>query len=229
MELEKVVQDEFNKIVENGTVQKLIANRLEKTLDDIIEDSLRSYSDFGKNLKTLIGEAIKVDLTKLSLLDYNTIVTSIVKEQLDKTLFESVQQPIADAIGHYTGKLEKAEWKLSEIISEFIDKVVLPDADDERYGEITLHVKRSNWGSIYVSFDKDSDKDESECEFKLNLDKDGTIWSFEAGNYKPHKGDIRKQPIHGSFDGFIFKLYAMKCTLILDESNCETEWSMDEY
>lgn len=224
MELQSVIQKEFNAIVDAGTVNKIINAQLEATVKNIFNDMLRDYSDFGKELKKAVGEALKIDLTKLTILDYNSIVCKIVTEQLDKCVLESIAEPVSKHIQSYMGALEKKEWKLSEIIEQYIDHL---KTEDNSSGEITLIVNTDNWGTWHVYFDEDSDKKNYDCEFQLDIDKSGKVYSFQAGKYHPHKGDLREAPIHGSFDAFMFKLYAGEAIIINDEGYCETEWYRD--
>lgn len=223
MNLQETVQQELNKMIDAGRVQEIIKKHLETSIDDTFKDALRSWSDFGKELKKVISEAVKVDLSKLTLLDYNHIVTTIVKEELDKTIYSSVKSPIAEAIKDYTGQLDKKEWKLSEIIEKFISRL----KEDESEGEITLHVEESSYGYRHIYFDEKSGKRACQCEYQIDTDKEGKVYSFKAGSYNPTTGDIRKRPVHGSFEGFIFKLYAMGCKVEANEYECVTEWTYE--
>jgi len=229
MELEKVVQEEFNKIVENGTVQKIIADNLEKTIKDIISNSVRSYSDFGKSLEAVVSKALDVDMSRLQLLEYNTIVTTIIREELDKSLYDNVREPIIDSIREITGVLEKKEYKLSEVIDLFI-KDQQEEEDRSYSGEITLDVEYSSYGYKHINFDKDPDRSRYNCAYQIDVDSKGQIYSFKAGKYIPttSSSDLRKESRHGSsFDTFIFKLWANKCVLIVDEDDCQTDWCND--
>ncbi len=225
MEIQQTIQDELNKIIDAGTVNKIIQVQLEKTITDILSDALRSYSDFGKELKVAVGNALKIDLTQLTILDYNSIICKIVKEELDKCVFKGIQEPIATSIQSYMGALEKKEWKLSEIINKYIDHLKGEDNGD---GEITLIVNEDRWGTFHVYFDEDNGTKNYDCEYQLDVNKEGEVYSFQAGKWHPHKGDLRESPIHGSFDAFMFKLYAGGATIVNDEHNCETSWSVHD-
>jgi hypothetical protein len=222
MELEKVVQSELDTIVSEGVVQKIIRKQLESTITSVISDSLREYSDFGKELKDAVKNAMKIDFKELSMVEYNHIVLGVIKEQLDKTLYENAVTPIRTAITQYIGVLDKEEWKLSEIISEFTTKGL--DESDEGFN-ITLIVEESSHGYVHVFFDEKGDKRKYDCEYQLDITKEGRVYSFKAGKYNPltEKVDLTKRPIHGSFDTFMFKLYASGIKVIVDEDYCKTE------
>ncbi|GAO43777.1 hypothetical protein [Flavihumibacter petaseus] len=226
MQLEAVVQTELNTMVENGTIEKIIREKLTKTLNDVIEESLRSWSDFGKKLKEAVNKALDIDLERLSVLDYNEIVVRTVKEQLDASLFKHVQGPIADQIRSYVGLLEKQEWKLSEIIHKFISEEILEGKDGYEDGEIYCEVKKSEYGTVTIIFDE-TEKSWYDCKYRLYADsKDGKVFSFAIGDKysrKEIRGDVRIDGVLHGFDGFIFKLYATGAKIILDEP--ETFWS----
>ncbi len=223
MDIQVVVQEQLGKIISEGKLEAIVRAKVEKTLDDIIGDAVRSYSDFGKSLKEEINKAFKIDFDKISAVDYNHIVVSIVKEQLDKHLLESVKEPISKEIAEYLGPIEKKEWKLSEIIEKFKREEIEDKSDG---GEITLHVEKSNYGSIHISFDKEDGKRYYECEYRMSLNtKTGIPYSFNAGQYNVHKGNLRVESLHGSFEKFFFRLYAQQVTIVVD--NCDTEYYYD--
>lgn len=223
MDIQLVVQDQLNKIISEGKLEAIVRTKVEKTLDDIIGDSVRSYSDFGKTLKEEINKAFKISFEEISAVDFNHIVVSIVKEQLDKNLLHSVKEPISEAISQYLGPIEKKEWKLSEIIEKFKQEEI---EDKHEGGEISLHIKKSNYGSTHIAFDKEHGRKKYECEYQMSINtKTGKPYSFHAGEYHPHRGDLRKESLPGAFDGFFFRLYAQQVTIIVDD--CDAEYYYD--
>jgi hypothetical protein len=223
MDIQVVVQDQLNKIITEGKLEAIVKAKVEKTVEDIVGDLVRSYSDFGKGLKEEISKAFKVDFDKISAVDYNHIVVSIVKEHLDKHLLSSVKQPIAEAITEYLGPLEKKEWRLSEIIEKFKQEEIEDKSDG---GEISLHIEKSTYGSIHISFDKEEGKRSYDCEYRMSLNtKTGVPYSFNAGQYHVHRGDLRVESLHGAFEKFFFRLYAQQVTIIVDK--CDTEYYYD--
>lgn len=223
MDIQVVVQQQLEKIIQEGKLEAIVRAKVEKTVEEVVQDIVRSYSDFGKGLKEEINKAFKIDFEKISAVDYNHIVVTIVKEHLDKRLLESVKEPIAKEIDEYLGPLEKKEWKLSEIIEKFKQ-----DEIEDRYdgGEITLHVEKSSYGSTHISFDKEDGKGRHECEYEMSLEtKTGIPYSFKAGKYSPHYGELRTSSMRGSFDKFMFRLYAQRVSIAVDD--CDTGYHYD--
>ncbi|WP_183192818.1 hypothetical protein [Brevibacillus nitrificans] len=50
MDLNLMINDSLARLKEAGFVEKIVKSHLEKTTESVVSDSLRSYSDFGKNL-----------------------------------------------------------------------------------------------------------------------------------------------------------------------------------
>lgn len=225
MDIQVIVQQQLEKIINEGKLEEIIRVKVEKTLEEVVQDAVRSYSDFGNGLKEEINKALKIDFERISAVGYNHIVVSVVKDHLDKRLLEYIKDPIAQDIDEYLGQLEKKEWKLSEIIDKFKQDEI---EDKHEGGEITLHIEKSNYGSTHIRFDKEDEKRSYDCEYQLSLDtKTGIPYSFQAGKYNPHNGDLRRSSLHGSFDKFIFRLYAQRVSITVDE--CDTEYYYDKY
>lgn len=224
MDIQIVVQQQLEKIINEGKLEAIVRAKVEKTVEEVVQDMVRSYSDFGKGLKEEINKAFKIDFEQISAVDYNHIVVTIVKEQLDKRLLESVKEPIVAEIDGYLGVLEKKEWKLSELVDEFKKHERSDDRDNER---MTLHVNKSNYGSTHVYIDKDSGKQSYDCEYQFSITtKTGIPYTFRSGKYHPHNGDLRIDTLHGSFEKLLFRLYAQHAIITIDE--CDTDYYYDE-
>lgn len=223
MELEKVVQSQLDALVKDGSVDKIVKGTLEKTMQSIINDVLRDYSDFGKELKKQVAAAMNIDFEQMKLMDYNHIVTGIVRDQLDKTLFESAIKPISENLKEYLGALDKKEWKLSEIIAEFAKGV-----GENGHFDISLDVEESH-GFTHIYFDEEKRKRKYDCGYNINVYKE-KIYGFKANKYNTitHNLDLKKESISRSFDAFIFRLYACQATIEIDEHDCLTENEYDD-
>lgn len=228
MNIQEQVQSALNNIVASGTIEEIIAKKVEKTIEDILTDSLRSYSDFGKKLEEVVKQSLKIDLSKVSTLGYQQIVVDIVKQKLQEATLKHISEPIEKAINEVIAPIEKRTYKLSEIIEKY--KEYEWDSSDDDEIEISFHVEYSEYGSIYIGFDKKRNKERYSCEYQFSIDKkDQAIWMFEIKGWKPQRGDLRASSIHGSFDHFIFNLYASQCPIEIDENNVETYWSRYDY
>lgn len=213
MELEKVVQDTINNMVSSGKVTEMVEKHLTNTVDEIVKDALRSYGDFGKEVKNAVNSVLKLDVDNVKLLDLSAVINTCIKQQLEVSVNENILSTISETIKEVTGQLDKNEYNLSEIIEKF--KVDAESWDKEDHDEITLVVENSDYGYKHIYFDHKSDVKKYSCNFQLDLNKDGKIYAFKGGKIRA-SNDIRFASIHGSFERFIFRLYASGAKVIID-------------
>lgn len=224
MNIQDQVQAALNNVVTSGKIEEIISKKIEKTIEDILEDSLRSYSDFGKQVKEVINNSLQIDLSNISTLGYQQIVVDIVNRKLKEATLEHISKPIEDVLSQVIAPFERRTYKLSEIISKYKDCDW--DSSDDDEVEISFHVEEASYGCIHIGFDKKEGKRMYDCEYQFSIDKkENNIYSFEIKGWKPQRGDLRSSSIHGTFDHFIFNLYASQCPIEIDENSVETYWS----
>jgi len=228
MNIHDQVQSALNNVVSSGKIEEIISKRIEKTIEDILEDSLKSYSDFGKQVKEVINNSLQIDLSKISTLGYQQIVVDIVNQKLKEATLEHISKPIEDVLSQVIAPFEKRTYKLSEIIAKY--KEYEWESSDSDEIDISFHVEYGDYSSIYIGFDKEESKQRHSCEYQLYINKDDSLmWLFEIKGWKPQRGDLRSSPIHGDFDNLIFNLYASQCPIEIDENSVETCWSRYDY
>ncbi|HEY1025316.1 MAG TPA: hypothetical protein VGE26_09150 [Sphingobacteriaceae bacterium] len=216
MNIQETVQNELNTIIEEGKVHAIIKAQLEKTIKGLFDEALREYSDFGKQIREVVQESLKIDLSKISTLGYQQIVTDIVREQLQKNALESIVEPVTEAISGILQPIEKRTYKLSEILEEFKRREIY-----ESEGELTLCVEHSSYGSIHIGIDEKPGKNKYSCDVQFSIDaKDKKIYSFECGRLGTR--DLRAKSLGGGFNNFLFNLHASQCPIEVDEHACET-------
>lgn len=94
MNIENCVQEKFQEIVSSGFIEEQIKKALEKTVAESIEESLRSWSDFGKELKSKISEAVKIEKLELKLPEYNQLVCNWIIEMINDQLIADSRKQI---------------------------------------------------------------------------------------------------------------------------------------
>lgn len=230
MDLQAKINEKFAELLGEGYVDKIVKETLQSTVKSIIEHSLRNYSDFGKQLEKHISEGMGMNLKRLSLDHYNDIVLRVVQEELSGTVLESAQEGIRKRVQSVLGTLEKKEWKLSEIVAKFREKVV--DRNGAEDGELGLHVDESSYGGWVIGLDEDATEDgglystrrsrkpDYKYKYRLYLNKEGEVFSFLINDKRP---DFTKQTL-GSFDDFFFQLYAKGVKVEVDEDECQLEY-----
>lgn len=224
--IDQIVNDKLKELIEKGEVDKIVEDHLKKAINGIIENKVRSYGEVGKALEKKISEALMGGIEKIDFTTYRTAVIEVIQTHLNGTFLEHAIKPIEDTVNNFMDVLEKKQWKLSEIIQKFIEMEIIKDEDPNQSGEISLIIKESDYGTVWIGFDEDSGKrSDHDCKYRIALNlhrekKDNKMWYFSIDD-KP-VSPMKTSSIHG-FDEFLFKLYANRVEVIVDD--CETEWS----
>jgi DNA-binding transcriptional ArsR family regulator len=223
MDLNKMVNDSLAKIEAEGYVEKVVEKRLKETIASIVDDLFRSYSDFGKELEKEVKAYLSVDLKKLNLTGYNVMVLNAVQEELDKVVHIQGVEKIKESLVKLLSNPPK-EYKLSELIDEF-KRDVLSDDSDYEGREISFHFKRE-YGSIYISFDRDDDKSEYRCQYRIWVEEDGSITTITI-NDKKFDNKVIMGGLWG-FDKTLFKIYTSGTKIIMDDGDVDIEYGSSE-
>lgn len=141
MDLNLIVNNTMADLQKEGYVEKIIKKQLKKTIQDIIEDSFRSWSDFGKELKQQVQDQMQFNLDRLDIPSYNHVILNIIKSELERSVHEDGAKQIQESIQKILGT-SKEEYKLSELITEIVKQdCELNELDCEDYKEITVIIE----------------------------------------------------------------------------------------
>lgn len=219
IDLNKIVNDTLVKLEEEQFVETVVKKRLEKTITEIVDDTFREWSDFGKNLKSYIEENLNVDLNKLGIDGYNTLALKAIQEELDKVITTQGIEKIKEVTREMLSDV-KAEYTLSEIIEalkednskeeyEFDEDdtiAIIIDGEEDGYKHIYLSEEEptSRYGSV-SKYDYD---------YQIDIDRQGKPYSIKLKNEK-----IDTKKILGGLyglDRLLFKIYSSGAKIILD-------------
>ena len=220
MEIEKIVEEQFGKVVQSGFIEEQIKKQLQDTLQSAISNSLRSYSDFGKEIESKIKEALGLGKLDFSLPEYNQLVCNWVKEMVQASVIKSGKEQIEKNLSEFFKPLEKTEWKISEIIEKFIEHLI----DDGESGEIAFFCEDGR-GDGYTDyyFDENNKTSKYSCTYKLRVNKKG-VWAATTNENECSK---MKTPFLYGFDSFMFLLFSTNANIINDSENVVTEYGND--
>ncbi len=222
--MQDLINAKIKELTENGKLDEIIEKQAINFIENIVRGTLESYSDVSKAYKQKLNEQMLSRLETFDFIQYSKTLSDLIETELNKSVLFIGIEPIKEMIDRFTGTLEKSEWKLSEIIEKFKDDEVIPD-DHGESGEISFNCEQSDYGTYHISFDKDEDKAKRyACKYRLMID--GKTKKL----YAPTIDGIGIHPMSEGgglygFDLFLFKLYAMGCTIICDEYDIEKEWS----
>lgn len=121
-ELTAMITARLDHMVETGKVQELIDTQLNKTMTDVLSDSLRSYSDFGKQVKDKLEASLNDAISNVSFPEYSKFITDQVvaatSEKLNTVASEQLQEQLKDIL-EPVPKIMKPSELLHEIGSHF--------------------------------------------------------------------------------------------------------------
>lgn len=224
MDLNVIVNDTLASLKEEGYVEQIVKKQLQKTINDVVEDCLKSWSDFGKGLKEEVKKQMDFNLDKLDIPSYNHVIMNVIKEELQRSVHEEgvkqIQQQMQEILG-----TAKEEYKLSELIKEMVnDECELNELSYDECKEITVHIDNS-YSVTYVRFDPEPDKRMYECKYMIALNEDGTVWRAEIAD-KAFDNKVIMGGLYG-LEATIFKMWTRKAKLVIDRY--ETEFTNPEY
>jgi hypothetical protein len=222
--MQELINAKFQELTENGKLDEIVTKQVTGFINGIINDSLSSWSDVNKSFKEKLNAKIIEGFEKLDFVQYSKSLTDLVESELNKTVVEIGIAPAKEMIKNFVGALQKKEWKLSEIIHKYKEEEVIPDEHGES-GEIAFIHEVSDYGTTFIAFDESNEKKmhRYQCKYQIMIDKKSKRMycpTIEGAALHP----VTEMGLRG-FDLFLFKLYAMGCTIECDVNNIETEWS----
>lgn len=224
MDLNVIVNDTLADLKKEGYVEKIVKAQLEKTLKDIVEDSFRSYGDFGKTLKDEMKNQLDINLSNLDIPSYNQVILNTIKAELERSVHEEGAKKIQEQMQELLGTGTE-NYKLSELIKEMVEQdLELNELSYEEMEEITVIVD-SRYSSTYISIDPESDVSEYRCKYRLTLDEDGTVRRAQISETS-FDNKVIMGGLYG-FDATLFKMWTRGAKVEID--NYETEFSNPEY
>lgn len=223
MDIQKIIEEKLSSAI-NEKLDEIVTKNVEKSVESIISDLFGTWGSATKQVKEILEKGLQISLTPAKIESYNVRVTKHIEDAIGKYLDERVKDKIMQGIQESASYITKDNWKMSEIVNEFIES--LDDSDyADGYIEPTIIIEQSSWGSIYIGIDKENGKREHDCEYRLSVNKDGSVYGFDQRDYANRK--MKHESIHGDFDKLIFSLYANKATIEFDDY--ETEFYLEGY
>jgi hypothetical protein len=215
MDLSTLISDAVATKMTPEFIEKEVATRVDKLIVESVDRALRSYSDTGKLIEKAVEDALKIE--RLDLPSYGSIVTQMLKAQLEATVAPLVAGRLAADMEELL-KLAPKEVKLSEIAG-----FMRESHDGDSYGDvITVIVERSEYRSTWIYLDEEAHyerRDKYKCRHSILLSEDGTISSARTS-----ERDVGKSWI-GRAHGLEQKLRAyVACgtKIVIDEDHVVT-------
>lgn len=216
IDLNKIVNDTLVKLEKEQFVETVVKKRLEKTITEIVDDTFREWSDFGKNLKEYIRENLNVNLESLGLEGYNSLALAAIKEELDKCITIQGIEKIKETTKEILSDV-KPEYTLSEIIECLKGASLKAEYEYDEGDSIALIIngEEDGYKHIYLSEEEPYGKSKYYYDYQIDINREGKPYSIKL------KGkEIDKNKILGGLyglDKLLFKIYASGSKIILDQ------------
>lgn len=226
IDLNKLVSDSLTKMQSEGKIEALIEKHLSEALNSVINGLFSYSSDIRKELEKAFKEQIRVDLSQLTLPEYNKMILVMIQKMVDSHIHEQGLKKLEGDLKEMLSDSTPAEMKLSDLIREFAEELHYDDHDHSWNGEISFHHERGRISieTYHIYFDKESGKRNYSCAYNMYLSK-GKISSCKMDGIK--HDDLIIGKLYG-FDRKLFQLYSAGTKIIPDFENVETSYCFDE-
>jgi len=211
----------------------VITKAVKETVDRHIQESLRTYSAFGKQVEEAVGKALQLH-GDIDLPSYNDAILKIVAAQVEHATKQSIEAQVAERMKDLLTPAP-ATIRLSELVKQYVE--MLREKENSGcvcYGdrkEITFQVSEISYGMFReVILDPEHNTKRHDCEirFGVSLEKKlgpnaGSIYHLAFKNQ-----DVEKQMFVGPLYGFersIFQMKAAGTAIVLDHDEVDIETS----
>lgn len=213
-EMQDAVNSAMEKLIASGKIEAVIEKKLESTVSSIVEDELKEYSELGKSIREKVKEALKIDFSKLSIPEYNTLVLNQVKEIINRKVLDDSKKSIEASLDKFFKPLEKTEYTITELVEQFVKDMKDYSNDGEPGETFTFDVKRESQYFTYIYLDREKGKSQYQCAFQIGISDEKIFTARGDGiNLQGTKYDF---PING-FAQTIFQMYASQVKIIDDK------------
>lgn len=234
--IEAAVHAATTNIIASGAIERKIEEALTKTIEAILAEHLREYSDFGKQLRIKVSEALAVDFDRLTLPSYGASILSVI----EATLKTRADASIAESITHRLDDLLKAPPRtieLSKLVTDYIDST---KGDYERHDSdhVTCIVHhegggyQKNFRMVHLAPKVVPDRDRYACPIQIHLMRVEGSEEWKVIGLRIAQKDATKDPMFAlgcdAFERDLYSMYASGSRLILDEESVETQYPEDE-
>jgi hypothetical protein len=168
-EMQRMVLGAFQSLEEDGTLENLVRAQVKQTMEGLIKESLREWSDFGKNLKAHLEEQVKVNFNALNLPTYNHILMQTIEQAFLDVAMDSGLAQVRDRIRELFGCDHPSTLKLSALVKGMRDEWD-PETDGWDH-KMTLHIDDRDH-CIFIYMDPEERKEQYQCRFRIFLSRD---------------------------------------------------------
>lgn len=231
MNLENNIKDVITKKLEDGTIERIVSEQLEKSVSNALEDLFRSYGDVTKVIKDKVKSVMVPYLEGYDYSKYITKLDSVLVDILEKStldnrkILENFKELMSSESIPETIKISDIYEKWCEYCKENVDEDNVEFMDYEgRYINVNLHVEEvsGDWNEYekhVVTFTCEEDED-------LNVEFMITKWKEYDDNHRldwDKKCNLKSLKFLNKFDMFMMNLDQACTDIILDKKYSDDE------
>lgn len=222
--LKQAVAAAFDNVVASGAIEQAIEKQISETITKVVEEQFRSYSDFGKSIKDLVGRAVNLNLDEIDMPTYGDLVLKIIRRQLDVQMH-----------GEFAKRLEAdmavllapgpTEISLEQIVESFVNSYKEEYGTDRSGQEFTLLYENDSTFT-YLYLDKDEDVGKWQCDYRIGIHK-GEVFSLSLGG-----NDVKDKLFIGGlrdFEKMIFQMHTRKTKVTISDDFSASDYNHFPY
>ena len=234
-DIQAAVAAATTKLISSGAIEQEIEKALAKTVTQVINDQLTSYSTFGKELREHVEKSMAVNFEKLTLPSYGQSILALVSNLVQNKAEESIALSVKKELESLLANPER-EIKLSELIDRFKQQ----HKDDYDRGErISVFFRRDlDTGTSSIKFpmlhlsprENQSTRDLHNWPIRLHLFQKGN--TAEIIGIQVDQRDASKDPMFAlgcdRFEQSLYSMFASKTVLVMDVEDDEIDLDLPE-
>lgn len=130
-ELTDLIVARMNHMTGSGRIVELIDNQLNATVTDVLKESLRSYGDFGKELKSKLEGSMGNAMGRVSFPEYSHFVGKVTTEILAAHYQDEIARSIQEQVKEIFEPVPK-EMTIGELYQK-IGRLIDPEQDEVEF------------------------------------------------------------------------------------------------
>jgi len=239
MDIENAIKDVITAKLEEGIIEKLVAENLEKGINESLKNLLGSYGDVTKIIEKKIKEVMIVQLSGYDYSKYivklDHVLTEILKNTAldNKKILENFKELMIEKELPKEIKVSELFDKWCEYVAKNVDcselEVNTDDTPTYEYVDVSYKVtedEKRSWGSLHsatIFFECEKDEDMN-LEIKISKWKDKKIWDIDF------KGNTEISQLRhlDDFKLYLIQLVQNRTALNIDKWSDTTEIQPEE-
>lgn len=232
MQLREFVIAAFDAAVDDGTVARIVKERMDKTIAEIVGDALGRYSPFAKQVEKAVQSALTIDPEQIDLPSYNELILKILTAQVASHTERALSRQVVEQVKNVLAEPPESI-TLSTLVEQFIAYVRSREEDGcvcHGPRRIGLRVRTNDSHFSYVELNESDDRQRRvNADITLGVYRDGKIFSLRFDTDPPIEKQLFGALAYGPFQQSLIQMRAAGTKLVFDADpdEIETGWNLD--